>query len=207
MRSKLTFMVMVAALATLISVPACAGHFDFGLFGSRHSVDVNVDVDVDVEYFPSAVLIKAQGNRAIVPLQGRGDMTAIGDFEVEETKRSYSEVALGYKLGFVTLFAGYSTRAVFSEERKVVKNELTGKNEIIARHDKESMSGLVIGLNLEHKVDRLGVAATVAKVAGGVYGEAKVKYYINEHLALLGGGVYHPGVNATGLVVGLGISY
>ena len=108
-------------VATLISVPACAGHFDFGLFGSRHSVDVNVDVDVDVDYFPSAVLIKAQGNRAIVPLQGRGDMTAIGDFEVEETKRSYSEVALGYKLDLLRCLQATLPELFFLRSEKWLK--------------------------------------------------------------------------------------
>lgn len=192
---------LVVALST--TVPVKAGQFDFVLLGGRYSVDV----EVDVADFPAVVLIKAQENRATVPLDGDGGMTAVGDFEQEETRRSYSEVALGYKFGPVTPFVGYSTRAIFLEERSVIKNGLTGKNQIVTKHDKESMSGLVFGLNFAQRLGRVGVGATIAKAANGIYGEAKVKYYINDHLALLGGGIYHPGVNATGLVVGLGISY
>lgn len=201
--SKKVLLVFALITALSITTPASAGHFDFGLFGSRYSVDVHVDV----EGFDAAVLIKAQGNRATVALDSRGDMTAIGDFKLEETKRSYSEIGIGYKLGPITPFVGYSTRAISSEERYVVKNELTGKNNIMAKSDKESLSGLVFGVSFAQKIDRLGVGATVARAASGVYGEAKIKYYINDHLALLGGGAYHPSTNATGLVVGLGISY
>ena len=115
--SKKVLLVFALITALSITTPASAGHFDFGLFGSRYSVDVHVDV----EGFDAAVLLKAQGNRATVALDSRGDMTAVGDFEQEETRRSYSEVALRYKFGPVTPFVGYSTRAIFFGRTKCDK--------------------------------------------------------------------------------------
>lgn len=38
-----------------------------------------------------------------------GCSTEVGDFELNETKRAYAEIALGYKLGPITPFVGYST--------------------------------------------------------------------------------------------------
>lgn len=203
MRSKLTFMVMVAALATLISVPACAGHFDWALLGGRQSIDVYLDVDG----FDVAVVLRYHDHRKIVLVDNQGDMTNVGDFELEEFKRSYAEVGIGYKIGPFTPFLGYSTMAVYLQEQRVVVNQLTGKNEIVTTQSEEAINGLVFGVSLAQRFQRLGVEATIARAATGTYGEAKLKYYINDHLALVGAGVFHPGINVGGLAVGLGISY
>lgn len=203
MRSKLTFMVMVAALATLISVPACAGHFDWALLGGRQSIDVYLDVDG----FDAAVVLRYHDHRKIVLVDNQGDMTNVGDFELEELSRSYAEVGIGYKTGLLLPFVGYSTRTVHFRTRKVVTSELTGKNEVATTQSEEAINGLVFGVSLAQRFQRLGVEATIARAATGTYGEAKLKYYINDHLALVGAGVFHPGINVGGLAVGLGISY
>ena len=58
----------------------------------------------------------------------------------------------------------------------MIKNELTGKNQIVTKHDKESTSGLVFGLNFAQRLGRVGVGATIAKAANGIYGESKVTH-------------------------------
>lgn len=203
MFKKNVLIILVAFLVLAVGVSAYAGHFDFGLLGSRHSVDASIDI----EGFELVALVKSQGNRLVVPIDSRGNMTNIGDFELEETRRFYSEISIGYKLGVVTPFIGYSTKAIFSEKRVVAKNELTGKNEVVSKNEKETYSGLSLGLHFGQRLGDIGVGATIATAAGNVYGEAKIKYYISDYLALLGGGVYHPSVNSTGFVIGLGVSY
>ena len=201
---KRTLAIALAVTAlSLAATPVQAHHFDFAFFGHRHSVDVIVGI----EDFDLVALVKSQGNHAIVPLDSRGDMTATGDFELEETGRSYSEIAIGYKSGPLTLFAGYGTQGVLVTERTIVENEITGKKEAVAKNTKDTDSGVIFGVNLDAKIERIGILATLAKGPGGLYSEAKFKYYISNHLALLGGGIYHPGVNATGVIFGLGISY
>lgn len=200
-RTLLTALMLIVVLN--ISIPARAGHFDLSLFKSRHSADVYIDIDD----FDAAVLIKSQGNRLVVPVDGKGNMTTIGDFELEETKRTYSEIGIGYKLGPITPFVGYSTRAIIFEERIVVKNEITGKNEITKKLDKETKSGIVLGVNIAQKIGNTGIEATIARASSGIYGEVKVKYYFYDYLALLGGGIYHPEINATGITLGFSVAY
>ena len=190
-------------LMVIMTVPTQAGYFDFALFGSLHSVDVSVDIE-NIDF---VVPIRSQGNREVVSLDSKGDMTVIGDFELEETKRSYSEIGIGYKLGPVTPFVGYGTRSISTTERTVAISEVTGKNEVITRNTKDTDSGIIFGASFGARIERIGLMATVAKSVDGLYGEAKVKYYVNDHLALLGGGIYHPGINTTAFVLGLGISY
>ena len=194
-------LVMIIALG--IAAPVYAGHFDFAFFGSRHSVDVYADVNS----FDVAVLIKAQGNRVIVPIDNKGDMKETGDFTLDEIKRSYSEISVGYKLGSITPFVGYSTRAILFEERRVIENELTGKNEIILKNNTKTNSGLVFGIHFGHRLENIGVEATIARAASGIYGEAEAKYYINDNLALLAGGIFHASINATGVILGLSVAY
>lgn len=198
-----TLIVLIAIFVLGIGMPVYAGHFDFNLFGSRHSVDACIDIgDLDV-----VALIRSQGNRQVVSIDSQSNMTNIGDFKLEENKRSYSEVGIGYKLGPITPFVGYATRAVFSVKQTVIKNELTGKNEIISKSCKEANAGLSLGLYFEQRLDDISIGITIATDFGDVYGEARTRYYINDHLALLGGYVYHPSVNTTGAVVGMGITY
>lgn len=203
MFKKNVLIILVAFLVLAVGVPAYAGHFDFGLLGSRHSVDASIDI----EGFELVALVKSQGNRLVVPIDSRGNMTNIGDFELEEARRSYSEISLGYKFGPVIPFVGYSSDSIFTEERKVVENKVTGKNDVVVNHGKETNGGIVFGLGVDQKLGPVGVLATTAKTPNGIYGEVKVKYHISEYLALIGGYVYHPSVNTTGVVAGLGISY
>lgn len=200
-RAMLVLVLLIVILG--VSVSVSAGYFDFALFGTRHSVDVNIDV----EGFDFAVLVKSQGNREIVPLDSKGDMKSIGDFEIEETKRSYSEVGIGYKLGPITPFIGYGTRGISKVERTVIKNENTGKNEVASTTTTDSGSGLIFGVRLNTRIEDFGVHATLAKAPDGPYGEAKIKYYINDNLTLIGGYLYHPSVKANGFMVGLGVTY
>lgn len=195
--------VLAVVMLSSVSVPAQAGYFDFALWKSRHSVSVNLDV----EDFDLAVLITSQGSRSVVPLDSKGDMKSIGDFKLEETGRSYSGIGVGYKLGPATPFIGYATRAVSTVERVVVENEITKMNEVVSRSAKANESGLLFGVGLEVKVQRVGMLATLAKAPSGFYCETNIKYYFNDHLALIGGYLYHPGVNANGVMLGLGVSY
>lgn len=190
-------------LMVIMTVPTQAGYFDFALFGSLHSVDVSVDIE-NIDF---VVPIRSQGNRAVVLLDSKGDMTSIDDFELEEAKRSYSEIGIGYKLGPITPFVGYGTRGISITERTVAINEITGKNEVVTKNTKDTDSGVVFGVSFDARIESMGLMATVAKAVDGLYGEVKAKYYVNDHLALLVGGIYHPGVSATGFVLGLGIAY
>lgn len=201
---KRTLLVMLLLIVMLgFSAPVSAGYFDFALLSTRHSVDVNIDI----EGFDLVVLIKAQGNRGVVPLDSKGDMKSIGDFELEETKRSYSEVRIGYKLGPITPFVGYGTQGISKTERTVAINEITGKNEVVTKNTKDTNSGVIFGVSFDARIGGLGILATLAKASSGFYGETNVKYHISDNLALVGGYLYHPSVNANGVMLGLGVSY
>ena len=134
----------------------------------------------------------------------KGDMNAVGDYEVWDGRLSSVLLGLGYKVGPITPWVGGA-----GQSTKVTKYEMKledGKLNKVTTDVSKSIKGVAFGVSAEHWVERWGVAGTVAKMPEGIIANARLKYKITgigtAHI-----GYVYSGYVGHGIVAGLGLTY
>ena len=134
----------------------------------------------------------------------KGDMKAVGDYEVWEGRLSSTLLGIGYRVGPVIPWVGAAT-----QNTKITKHEMKlqdGNVNKVTTDISEPARGVAFGVSAEHWIDSFGLSGTIAKLPEGFMAQARLKYKVagigTAHI-----GFVYDSVVGNAVVAGLGVTY
>lgn len=134
----------------------------------------------------------------------KGDMKAVGDYEVWEGRLSSTLLGIGYRVGPIIPWVGAA-----AQNTKITKHEMklqNGNLNKVTTDISDPAKGVAFGIHAEHWIDSFGLSGTVAKMPEGFMANARLKYKVIDYGTAHIGYVYDS-VVGHGIVAGIGLSY
>jgi len=134
----------------------------------------------------------------------KGDMKAVGDYEVWEGRLSSTLLGIGYRVGPVIPWVGAAAL-----NTKITKHEMKlqdGNLNKVTTDISDPARGVAFGVSAEHWMDSLGLSGTIAKLPEGFMAQARLKYRVTDIGTAHIGFVYNS-VVGNAVVAGLGVTY
>lgn len=134
----------------------------------------------------------------------KGDMKAVGDYEVWEGRLSSTLLGIGYRVGPVIPWVGAA-----AQNTKTTKHEMKlqdGNLNKVTTDISDPARGVAFGVSAEHWMDPFGLSGTIAKLPEGFMAQARLKYKVagigTAHI-----GFVYDSVVGNAVVAGLGVTY
>lgn len=134
----------------------------------------------------------------------KGDMKAVGDYEVWEGRLSSTLLGIGYRVGPIIPWVGAA-----AQNTKTTKHEMKlqdGNLNKVTTDISDPARGVAFGVSAEHWMDPFGLSGTIAKLPEGFMAQARLKYKVagigTAHI-----GFVYDSVVGNAVVAGLGVTY
>ena len=193
---------ILVALVLVVSSVAYADTIDVSVSpGGFYSVSFNLFPDAAGDI---AVVLDWGTLKHSAKIDHKGSMTANGDYEVWEGRKSSAVFGLGYRAGIATPWVAISTQST-----RTTKHEMKIKDSDLIKVTTDMtqpLTGVAFGINVEKWMQPWGVSGTLAKVPDGMLLNARIKYKVSAIGTAHVGYIYNTRTGQ-GLVAGLGLSY